>query len=364
MNEDLYYVILSAVVGLGVTFLSMPVLLRFCRMRGFYDLPGGRKVHHDAVPRLGGVLFMPAMLVSLAVVLWVSAKGLQGVLTLKVSSVLMAVGAFLIYIIGTVDDLIGMKAKHKFMVQLVAALLMPFCWLHINNFYGLFGLYELPMWFSYPFTVFVILLIVNSINLIDGIDGLASGLCFCILTAYVILYLQIDCTLVYAVGAAGLSGTLVAFFCFNMWGKAEKGTKTFMGDSGSLFLGYALAYLSIKYAMDNPAALPDRNNALMVSYTLMIVPTFDVIRVALCRLYRGKPVFEADKSHIHHMVMAAGFSMHQAWAVILGLFFFFCVMNGVLARCGVADTWIVVIDVAVFCLFHWGLHRRISKKSL
>ena len=96
-------------------------------------------------------------------------------------------------------------------------------------------------------------------------------------------------------------GSLVAFFYFNMWGKAEKGTKTFMGDSGSLFLGYAIAYLSIKYATNNPVVLPYRGDALLISYTLLIVPTFDVIRVALFRLYRGKPIFEADKSHIHHL---------------------------------------------------------------
>ena len=216
----------------------------------------------------------------------------------------------------------------------------------------MFGLHELPVWFSYPFTVFVILLVVNSINLIDGIDGLASGLCICILAAYIFLYLQMERTFVYALVASGLLGSLVAFFYFNMWGKAEKGTKTFMGDSGSLFLGYAIAYLSIKYATNNPAVLPYRGYALLVSYTLLIVPTFDVIRVALFRLYRGKPIFEADKSHIHHLVMAAGFSMHQAWAVIMGLFLFFCGLNAALYVWGVSDTWIVILDVMAFCLFH------------
>ncbi len=178
---------------------------------------------------------MPSMLVALVSVLILSSSWWQGVLTLKVSSLAMAVGAFLIYIIGTVDDLVGMKPNHKFAVQLVAALLMPFCGLLINNFYGLFGLHELPVWFSYPFTVFVILLVVNSINLIDGIDGLASGLCICILGAYIFLYLQMKRTFVYALVASGLLGSLVAFFYFNMWGKSGEGTKTFMGDSEVCF---------------------------------------------------------------------------------------------------------------------------------
>ena len=98
--------------------------------------------------------------------------------------------------------------------------------------------------------------------------------------------------------------------------------------------------------------LPYRGDALLISYTLLIVPTFDVIRVALFRLYRGKPIFEADKSHIHHLVMAAGFSMHQAWAAIMGLFLFFCGLNAALYVWGVSDTWIVILDVMAFCLFH------------
>ena len=356
MSGGICSIISAALVAMGITFGIMPFLLDFCRKRGYYDLPGGRKVHHCAIPRLGGLLFMPSMLVALVSVLILSSSWWQGVLTLKVSSLAMAVGAFLIYIIGTVDDLVGMKPNHKFAVQLVAALLMPFCGLLINNFYGLFGLHELPVWFSYPFTVFVILLVVNSINLIDGIDGLASGLCICILAAYIFLYLQMERTFVYALVASGLLGSLVAFFYFNMWGKAEKGTKTFMGDSGSLFLGYAIAYLSIKYATNNPAVLPYRGDALLVSYTLLIVPTFDVIRVALFRLYRGKPIFEADKSHIHHLVMAVGFSMHQAWAIIMGLFLFFCGLNAALYVGGVSDTWIVVLDVLSYGLFHVAMY--------
>ncbi len=357
MGEGWFYIIVDMLAGAGVTFAAMPLLLKFCRTKGYYDLPGGRKVHHLAVPRLGGVLFMPAMLVGMVVSLLFYAKGFQGILALKVSSLLMAVGAFLIYIIGVVDDLVGMKAGHKFAVQLVAALVMPFCGLLIDDFYGLFGLHELPLWFSYPFTVFIILLIVNSINLIDGIDGLASGLCICILAAYVWLFSQMELTFAYVLVAAGLLGTLAAFFCYNMWGKAEKGTKTFMGDSGSLFLGYVVAYLSIKYATSNLPVLPYRPEALMVSYTLLIVPTFDVIRVALSRLYRRKPVFGADKTHIHHVVMAAGFSMHQAWAVIMALFLFFCVWNALLYGV-VADTWMVLSDILLFCAFHFVMRRR------
>lgn len=369
MFEEFFYVLIATVVGIIFTIAAMPYLLNFCCNKGYFDMPNNRKVHEYAIPRLGGLLFMPAMLVGLAFALIFYAKGLQSVLMLKVSSVLITVGAFLIYTIGILDDLVGMRASHKFIVQLVAALIMPFCGLLINNFYGMFGLYELPFWFSYPFTVFIILLIVNSINLIDGIDGLASSLCLCILAVYAMLYMQIERTYIYSVGIGGLWGGLFVFFCYNMWGKTENHTKTFMGDTGSLFLGYALAFLSIKYATCNPIALPYRNYSLLVSYTLLIVPTFDVLRVALNRLIHRRAIFDADKSHIHHVVMAAGFSMHQTLLIVMALFGYFCLLNFLLYTREISESWIVFLDVASFFLFHFvicqiGMYRCKKKVNI
>ena len=351
MTKDIISVLFSTIAGFVTAGMAMPFLLKYCRVKGLYDMPDARKVHKNAVPRLGGIVFMPAMLVGLLLYFCIDSNGFQGHFTLRTSSVLMAVGALLIYIIGILDDLICLKAIHKFMIQFVAAAVLPFCWLHINNFYGLFGLYELPFWFSYPFTIFVILLVVNSINLIDGIDGLASGLCICILAVYVYLYLQMDFTILYAAGAAGLLGTLLIFFGYNVFGNAQKHTKIFMGDSGSLFLGYALSYLSIKFAMCNPAVMPYRDYALLLPYTLLIVPTFDVVRVAIARKLAGKAMFDPDKTHIHHKVMDAGFNMRQALCIILCLFFLFCIINYTLYVYEIPATLIVVVDVLIFTSF-------------
>ncbi len=361
--EAYHYVILSTAIGTCLTAIAMPFLLRLCRKKGFLDMPGGRKVHSNAIPRLGGILFLPVMIVGVALSLLTYSQENEGLFLIKASSIMLAVGTFLIYIIGAIDDLIGMKANHKFIIQLIAALLMPLCGLYINNFYGLFGLHELPLWFSYPFTVFVILLIVNAINLIDGIDGLASGLCICILAIYIYLYLQMDHTLIYSVGGAGLLGALVAFFCFNVWGQANKGTKTFMGDSGSLFLGYALSYLSIKYAMDNPNVLPYREDGLLVPLTLLFIPIFDLARVAIARLYHKKGMFEPDKTHIHHVIMAAGFSMRMTLCIILALFASFCVINYSMNVADINITWILFTDLLIFGVVIAYFQRRIKTKK-
>ena len=200
-------------------------------------------------------------------------------------------------------------------------------------------------------------MVVNAVNLIDGIDGLASGLCFLIIGVFAWLFWKIA-PLVYSIMACTLMGTLASFFYYNVFGKMEKGTKTFMGDSGSLILGYAIAYLALKFAMYNPNVLPYRGDALLWSYTILIIPTFDLARVAFGRIARHKSVFDADKTHIHHLIMAAGLSQHQALITILSLFGVFCFVNAALYESGMAFTPIVFIDIAMYVMFFVVLHMK------
>ena len=138
-------------------------------------------------------------------------------------------------------------------------------------------------------------------------------------------------------------------------------TKTFMGDTGSLILGYALSYLAIKLAMDNDAVLPYRPESLLVSYSLVLVPTFDLIRVALFRLKKKVSIFHADKTHIHHKFLAAGYSMHTALINILSLEIGFCIFNFVLFKFIANLTLIVVADIVIFSMVQWLLSKKIAK---
>ena len=133
-----------------------------------------------------------------------------------------------------------------------------------------------------------------------------------------------------------------------------------MGDTGSLILGYAIAYLALKYAMNNPSIFPYRQEALLWPYTVLIVPTFDVARVTLGRLARRAPVFKADKTHIHHKIMQAGFSMHQALYIILSLFVFYCLLNTVLIDISQSYNLLVVVDVLSYAAF-FAMLRAVAK---
>lgn len=347
-------------VSFVFTVVAMPGVFSACRKWNLYDLPGGRKVHQSAIPRLGGVLFLPALLMAVAVGLIVHDG--QREFVIHPSSLLLACGALLIYLVGLVDDTIGVTARHKFAFQIAASAVLPFCNLYINDLYGLFGLHEVPMWLGYFMTVFWVLLVVNAVNLIDGIDGLASGLVMLSLIVFSVLFSQINAWL-YVVASCALMGTVAAFFLFNMWGKVDRGTKIFMGDSGSLILGYAMAYLSIKYAMNNSMVLPDvRSGNIVWPFTILLIPVFDLVRVAFGRIFRGRSFFYADKTHLHHKLMKL-MTMRQALWVILGLFVIFCVVNAFLLSADVNATFILLFDILLFTVFIGWINRIARRKE-
>ena len=230
---------LSAVV---VTLIGLPLIIKGCRYFEYFDLPDERKIHRKPVPRLGGLVFLPAAVVGLSIASWVRVLAGGEEYVFGVSTIAMTIGGLIIYLIGVIDDRYGMKAVHKFVIQTIAAFILPLCNLVITDLNGILGLHEIPFVVGYVLTVIAILTIVNAINLIDGIDGLSSGLCILILLAYMVLLRENPAI---ASLDAAIVGSLVVFWFFNVFGKVG-GLKIFMGDAGSLFLGYVCAYMSIK----------------------------------------------------------------------------------------------------------------------
>ncbi|MCH5174398.1 MAG: undecaprenyl/decaprenyl-phosphate alpha-N-acetylglucosaminyl 1-phosphate transferase [Prevotellaceae bacterium] len=348
MTINLTYIIIAFVSSLLFSLIGTPFIVKICNKHKLYDQPNGRKIHKEDIPRLGGTLFMPSMGLGVTIaMLMMYGRGKE--LEVSISALVMCVGAILIYLVGILDDLKGLKASHKFIIQCIAALGFPLCNLMINNLHGLFGIYELPLWISYLLTVFVILLIVNAMNLIDGIDGLASGFSIIILGALVYFYYNLN-SILFCLISISLTGALTAFFIYNFFGAVGK-YKIFMGDSGSLFLGYVISYLTIKYQMPHEAVgVPYPEEAFLISFTLVFIPCIDVIRVALQRKIQGRNIFDADKTHIHHMIMDMGFGMHSTLAIIICLFSCFCLINWGLCTVGITITYIFIIDVLLYSL--------------
>ena len=141
-------------------FIFIPLILNFCEKKGLYDLPNERKVHKNAIPRLGGISFMPSMLVAFVAALLMSDNYTgERQVTMSLWSCFFLVSLLLIYGVGIIDDLTGLGAKTKFTVQIMAACLMPLSGLYINNLYGFCGINEIPAWVGMPLTVFIIVFI-------------------------------------------------------------------------------------------------------------------------------------------------------------------------------------------------------------
>lgn len=349
-------------LSMACGFALIPRVIDFCKEHNLYDMPNGRKVHKDAIPRLGGICFLPCMFVTFVFgTLALSLMTGESRITIGFWSVMFVLSISLIYVTGIIDDIVGIGATAKLAVQIAAAALLPLSGLYINDLYGLFGLHSIPFWAGAPLTVFAIVFINNAMNLIDGIDGLCAGLAVLSLTGFMLCFIR-DGVSNYAILIAGLLGILCSYLYFNLRGDVRKGHKIFMGDSGSLTIGFVLAFLFVKFSMHNPNVMPYRDNALLVSCTLLTVPCFDVVRVSAFRLLKGRPLFRADKSHIHHLLMRCGLTQRQALAAILALWAFFVCLNALLAG-AVSFTWTIAADILAFSAFTAAVYACIRRKS-
>lgn len=348
-----FSVILAAFASAAfISFLITLWALRLCHRFCLYDLPSERKLHTGRVPRLGGMAFVPAVAAGLCCgLMFLRLQGEEVPQTMRLSTLLIGGGALLIYVAGLADDIIGLSAWHKLPVQTIAALTFPLSGLYIDNLGGFCGIGTLPLPTAYVLTVVTALLIINALNFIDGVDGLAGSLSLLAMGAYCLLFSELN-VIAFTLLAASFCGVLCVFLLFNLCGTARQHTKTFMGDSGSLTLGLALAYLTTKYAMQDSPTLPPRPDGLLMAYTLPLVPCLDLCRVALRRLMHRTNPFRADRTHLHHKILQAGFTPLQTLVAIIGLQLAYLALNISMSGAGLSLNWIVPTDVLTFALIN------------
>lgn len=324
------FIIFAFAISAFIARFIIPRILMISLRKKLFDMPDDRKIHKRAIPRLGGVSFFPTILFSCCAILALRTLTGYGIFGLPAVSILpecllFTCGMTLLYLTGIADDLISVRYRQKFAIQIFCACLFPLAGLWINDFYGLFGIHTIPNWIGIPFTILIVVFITNAINLIDGIDGLASGLSSVALLVLGALFVEKGLWF-YAMLALSTVGVLVPFFYYNVFGSAERARKIFMGDTGSLTLGYILSFLTIKYSQSNPDMISYTEGAFMIAFSTLIIPSFDVIRVVLVRLRNGKNPFEPDRNHIHHKLLAIGLTPRKA---MISLLFISCAFSGV-----------------------------------
>lgn len=310
MNYFLVIFITAFITGLIFT----PVAIRLAPKIGAVDIPkDNRRMHTKPMPRFGGLAIFIGTIASL-LLLNFALMGKVEVMgeVLKTDTRLMGVivGGVLIYVVGIVDDLRGMSAKVKFFCQVLCAVVVFQFGVRIEFFTNHFGPGHsyLPYIISLVVTIIWIVGITNTVNLIDGLDGLAAGVaciaCFSICyTAYIHgMYLV-------ALAMLAVGGAALGFLPFNF-----HPAKIFMGDGGSLFLGFMLASVSIVGPVKGATIL-----ATVVPVLVLGVPIFDTAFAILRRLINKRPIMEADKGHLHHRLMAAGLGQRRSVLTLYGI---------------------------------------------
>lgn len=291
---DYKIALLCFITAFVVTLITIPPIISLIKKYKLYDMPDARKEHAAPIPTMGGIAIIAGMMTALF--MWFP-------FTNSIALVAFFFSITILFAMGIMDDMKDLSAKYKFLVQACLAILIAISGIRITSFEGLFGIHELPLMAQYTFTFLAIVGITNAFNLIDGIDGLAGGLGFMSLVT-VGLFLTMSGDINTALIAFALAGGIFAFMYFNL-----NPAKIFMGDTGSLVLGFVVAVLCIRLMEVNVISPnPVLPHAPVFVLGIVLIPVFDTLRVFITRIWKGNSPFVADKTHIHHLLTSQGFS--------------------------------------------------------
>ncbi|MFD1771934.1 MraY family glycosyltransferase [Sphingobacterium suaedae] len=359
-------VLVPFIIAVFLSRMMIPVILFITYKKRLFDPIDARKLHQRIVPRLGGVAFTPIQCCLFVITLVIAIKVLHMDIGLETWAILphfmvLVCGLVILFIVGIADDLVGVNYKVKFVAQVLVASLFPISGLWINDLYGLGFVTSLPPLIGMSLTIFVVVLIINAINLIDGLDGLCSGVVGLGCLSLGVLFMYYGAWF-HALFAFITAGVLIPFFYFNVFGVTKRQRKIFMGDTGSMTLGYSIAFLAISFAMNNYFIKPFTDGAIIVAFSTLIVPVFDVARVMYVRWHDKKPLFHPDRNHLHHKFLRAGMSHQSAMVVIQALALLFFLFNMVAVQV-ISNNIVVILDVLLWVVFH-QIFNELEKRKV
>jgi UDP-GlcNAc:undecaprenyl-phosphate GlcNAc-1-phosphate transferase len=350
--------ILIPLAGAGVLAFLLnaaitPIVMRVARAKGWFDVPNARKIHTDPIPRLGGVGIFLSFLVSAlaATVLFpLALPGFWGG-AFHPRFLIVFAGFLLIHAVGLLDDFFNLRALLKFALELVAAALViaagfaiPLGGLHPDGAVVLSAI-------SWSATLFWIVGISNAMNLVDGVDGFAGGIAFFAALAMGIIAM-LQGNLVTALVAVALLGSVIAFLVFNF-----PPARIFMGDSGSLLLGFTLSVIPL---LGSPSAPP--LGVCLAPLTVLTIPIIDTAAAIVRRVRRRLPIHSPDKEHIHHVLLDLGMKERT----ILLAIYSYCAYLGAAAVVATIVPWKSALAITVMVWIgslaaYVGLHARATR---
>lgn len=301
-----YFAVL--VVSAIASFLLTPLVRRLAFALGAIDMPAGRKIHAEPMPRMGGLAVFLAFCVP-----WLGLYLLDNRITAVFQSyeklfLALVLGSTAMLLLGIYDDLHGANAGQKFTIQVGTSIALFFAGFRIDEVSNPFGPPLQLGWLALPASVLWLVGVTNAINLLDGIDGLAAGVTALIALSLAVINI-IGGNILVALLTLCLAGACLGFLPYNF-----APARIFLGDTGSLFLGFTLACIGLISLFKGTTA-----SLVFVPVILFGLPLFDTTSVILGRLQRRQPLFQADKSHVHHRLLKTGFDQKQT------AFFLYCI---------------------------------------
>lgn len=357
--------LLSFVVALTVTILSMKPLMSSAHKLGLVAEPGGRREHAERTPQTGGMTMAIGLIVAIAVVVLVGWLAQRFFFVNEVvpyqSFIGVAGGAAILLVTGILDDRFELSFLPKAALQSLAALIAIVGFdAEIYTLGNLLGFGEINFvawgidWFATLFSVFAIVGAINAINMLDGIDGLASSVVLQIL----LLVLGLAYSLGYSLALpliAPIVGVVLGFWLFNVRIGRPR-AHVFMGDAGSMLLGYLVALVVIRYGQSPRAVYPP-----VLALWILWVPVLDTLSLIIRRLARGQSPFTAGRDHVHHLLMKMGLSVNATVLLLVLINLGMAMLGWYLHQLGCADYVLFYIWLAIL-LLHTAMGRRQKKR--
>ena len=352
------YIIFAFTSAVSISFLFMPMLINILEKGDLMDEGGRRKIHKGLVPSMGGIVILIAF--TFSVLAWLPANPFF-------DRKYMLGAIFLIALLGIRDDFAPVVPKQKLLVQLVAAGIIVFLTdVRIYSFYGFLGIEAIPDWLSYIISILFIVFITNAFNLIDGIDGLAGAISSISLSFFGIWFYFTGHP-EYSIIAIVLLGSILGFLYYN-WHPAS----IFMGDTGSLFIGFILSICSI-WLLNINARLPTENwlhikAPISLALGALLFPVFDTARTFILRIRQGVSPFNPDKQHTHHQVLRM-VNHHHAKATIAISVTYLLVFLLIIASSRFLSDNILIPLILIFCisldiLLRRRVYRLLKKRKI
>lgn len=351
--------IISFVISYICTAVLLPHILKLCKKKKLYDKPNERKIHNNYIPRLGGAAFLPSIITAV-----LSAYIIAETIGVKLNGFKPAMlpaglGALIIYIAGLFDDIKGITPIQKLLFQTAAAITAIMSGLYFTV--PLAPTWDIGNATGTALTIFTIIYITNAINFIDGIDGLCGCLTMTAFIIFLYFFIKADAG-IYAGTAAATAGSITVFLGYNLFGNANKGQKTFMGDTGSLTLGFIICLMGLELITTEKFHSNETKCAIPAIMAAMAIPVTDLFKVAVCRIYNHKSIFTADKSHIHHKLIETGLSQRGTLITIEGATIALLVIN-ITASKTFSITQIAATDILFIITGNILIFARIRQKN-